>query len=522
MRRVWIECYGVPLYVWTEDTFRAIGGQWGEVVVCEDETNSVTSFRVGRVLIDTCRFDAIHERLHLSIGSSGFDVCVREMGSGSHGYAGGVTQVVVDEHEGNVESNASGPRSPMQRKGWDTTAEIVALTNRMEERPEGRVVITPKILNEWSNCFSNSKTSTATDTDLAPKEGRADHAVVTSERTQSWDYDGYRVVASEVTSRVRVGLNARRARDMRPSSRAQLELSKKFESGLGLTNQGPHATPAVRSELVLLGPEVERVRGNTVRSPHLIRPGGRAAVDLRCDVKEGEQGGAVLVGADRSREACGNLDSVSAMHLLVTGGYHLKSSTVVYGAGAMASQATVSEGCPVWLATDAGASGTRQRPHESWPCAAGRESERLAMGRELTGKEDQGDDSGGIDAWGTPSVSGGLAVTLSGGGTGYAVACDGNIDESHEGEWCCQLEGDGIRLGDLSVELPWKGGGLGEQCNDPKGEGLVEGSGIGGYPGLVDIPSELHTGGTGGASKGQCNATCDVGSKAESETVENR
>ncbi|KAL4322010.1 hypothetical protein AHAS_Ahas14G0167700 [Arachis hypogaea] len=60
-RRVWLDCYRVPLHAWSRDTFHKIGEQWGEMVACDKLTESCTSFSVGRVLIDTCVFDMINE-----------------------------------------------------------------------------------------------------------------------------------------------------------------------------------------------------------------------------------------------------------------------------------------------------------------------------------------------------------------------------------------------------------------------------------------------------------------------------
>ncbi|KAL4381859.1 hypothetical protein AHAS_Ahas04G0175600 [Arachis hypogaea] len=79
-RRVWLDCYGVPLHAWSRDTFHRIGEQWGEVVTCDKLIESYNSFSVGRVLIYTCAFDMINESIHITIGTSVFDVLVREVG----------------------------------------------------------------------------------------------------------------------------------------------------------------------------------------------------------------------------------------------------------------------------------------------------------------------------------------------------------------------------------------------------------------------------------------------------------
>ncbi|KAL1346509.1 hypothetical protein AAHE18_08G193300 [Arachis hypogaea] len=79
-RRVWLECFGVPLHIWTVDAFKKIGEQWGEVVGCDTGTESCASFSVGRVLIDTCVMGVINEWVHINVGTSGFEVLVKEVG----------------------------------------------------------------------------------------------------------------------------------------------------------------------------------------------------------------------------------------------------------------------------------------------------------------------------------------------------------------------------------------------------------------------------------------------------------
>ncbi|KAL4381480.1 hypothetical protein AHAS_Ahas04G0137700 [Arachis hypogaea] len=55
-RRVWLECHGMPLHV------------------C-----------VGYMLIDICVFDVINEWIHITVGTSGFDVFVKEIGREIYG-----------------------------------------------------------------------------------------------------------------------------------------------------------------------------------------------------------------------------------------------------------------------------------------------------------------------------------------------------------------------------------------------------------------------------------------------------
>ncbi|KAL4393116.1 hypothetical protein AHAS_Ahas02G0019800 [Arachis hypogaea] len=48
-RRIWLECYGVPLHAWSTETFTRLGDQWSEAI-------------------------------HVTIGANGFDVLVKEVG----------------------------------------------------------------------------------------------------------------------------------------------------------------------------------------------------------------------------------------------------------------------------------------------------------------------------------------------------------------------------------------------------------------------------------------------------------
>ncbi|XP_020969683.1 uncharacterized protein LOC110268122 [Arachis ipaensis] len=79
-RRVWLECYGVPLHVWSSETFKIIGRLWGDVVMCEVDTKARSSLITGWVQVDTCVFDVIRDWIHISVGISGFDIFVKEVG----------------------------------------------------------------------------------------------------------------------------------------------------------------------------------------------------------------------------------------------------------------------------------------------------------------------------------------------------------------------------------------------------------------------------------------------------------
>ncbi|KAL4391189.1 hypothetical protein AHAS_Ahas03G0220200 [Arachis hypogaea] len=79
-RRVWLEYYGVPLHVRSSETFKTIGGQWGDVIRCDIDSGVGSSFRAGQIQVDTGTFEVIRDWIYISIGESGFDVYVNEVG----------------------------------------------------------------------------------------------------------------------------------------------------------------------------------------------------------------------------------------------------------------------------------------------------------------------------------------------------------------------------------------------------------------------------------------------------------
>ncbi|KAL4337386.1 hypothetical protein AHAS_Ahas12G0105000 [Arachis hypogaea] len=184
-RRVWIECHGVPLHVWTEDTFRAIGAQWGEVVVCDNGIAVGTSFRAGRMLIDTWRFEPISESLRLSVGSSVYEIFVKKVGSGASGSSDGLATEAEKGHDGMSVSNADRHEKAMKMGGCDTAEAEVAMLTRPKEVEEGRIVTDHETFDEWSNSFLNSNTVTERETVFALKGEMADLAEDMSKRTQS-------------------------------------------------------------------------------------------------------------------------------------------------------------------------------------------------------------------------------------------------------------------------------------------------------------------------------------------------
>ncbi|QHN91618.1 uncharacterized protein DS421_17g576450 [Arachis hypogaea] len=163
-RRVWLECYGVPLRAWSRDTFCRIGEQWGEVVECDNLTESCNSFSAGRVLIDTCAFDMINEWLHVTID-------VQKLGAGNTGSTvdrGGDRRIV----------------------GGDMAAVFMAVENRSEKQDKGRMV---NYLNEWNHKNSKIKIGDANRTALnVRQDSRGSFAIneeIDSENTVSNYYE---------------------------------------------------------------------------------------------------------------------------------------------------------------------------------------------------------------------------------------------------------------------------------------------------------------------------------------------
>ncbi|PWG73710.1 hypothetical protein DF186_21650, partial [Enterococcus hirae] len=77
-RRVWLECMGVPFYVWVSEIFKVIGGLWGNVVYCAVFMGEGVLFRIGRVQVDICEFDEIREWVRVVIGEKEIAVFVKE------------------------------------------------------------------------------------------------------------------------------------------------------------------------------------------------------------------------------------------------------------------------------------------------------------------------------------------------------------------------------------------------------------------------------------------------------------
>ncbi|MED6173486.1 hypothetical protein PIB30_059933 [Stylosanthes scabra] len=79
-RRVWIEVMGLPIYVWSEETFKNIAKLWGSYVYSDDRTGESLSFTVARFLIDCFEWEPINEWVTLKVEDREFECFVKEFG----------------------------------------------------------------------------------------------------------------------------------------------------------------------------------------------------------------------------------------------------------------------------------------------------------------------------------------------------------------------------------------------------------------------------------------------------------
>lgn len=77
-RTVWLDCYGVPLHLWNQDTFFNIGKMWGEPITLDDATLKGSSFSSGKVQIETKVFGVIDQVIKLEINGRLYPIRVIE------------------------------------------------------------------------------------------------------------------------------------------------------------------------------------------------------------------------------------------------------------------------------------------------------------------------------------------------------------------------------------------------------------------------------------------------------------
>ena len=79
-RRVWLECYEIPLHAWSAKNITKIGEEWDAEHSLDHSTEKGKSYSSARILVDTYVWQNIHEWVFLSINGKGFDVFVKEVG----------------------------------------------------------------------------------------------------------------------------------------------------------------------------------------------------------------------------------------------------------------------------------------------------------------------------------------------------------------------------------------------------------------------------------------------------------
>ncbi|MED6180016.1 hypothetical protein PIB30_006506 [Stylosanthes scabra] len=77
-RRVWIEILGIPVGLWCAENLEKITKLWGKLVLMDDRTEEKKSFSVARVLVDSFRWETIHEWVSLRVDDKVFDVFAKE------------------------------------------------------------------------------------------------------------------------------------------------------------------------------------------------------------------------------------------------------------------------------------------------------------------------------------------------------------------------------------------------------------------------------------------------------------
>ncbi|KAL7197801.1 hypothetical protein ACSBR2_020342 [Camellia fascicularis] len=68
-RSTWLSCYGVPLNLWSAETFTSIGRLWGEVVGLDEDIGDPMSFVCSKIRIVTKCMEAINVVISLESGS---------------------------------------------------------------------------------------------------------------------------------------------------------------------------------------------------------------------------------------------------------------------------------------------------------------------------------------------------------------------------------------------------------------------------------------------------------------------
>ncbi|KAL4291538.1 hypothetical protein GQ457_14G012110 [Hibiscus cannabinus] len=78
-RSVWLSVVGIPIHMWSEDTFCNIAQVWGSLIRVEDATAEPQSFERARFPIETSCVDRIEETLKLFWGEESYRIRIQEV-----------------------------------------------------------------------------------------------------------------------------------------------------------------------------------------------------------------------------------------------------------------------------------------------------------------------------------------------------------------------------------------------------------------------------------------------------------
>ena len=134
-RRVWIECFGIPIHAWSNENIKKIGEEWGAVVCLDELTEAGKSFSTARMLIDTCLWQNIQGWVYFSIDGKGYDVYVKEVGLECYSqWWSESKRPVWKNHEKNQMPN---PSVPANEAGSCTPATMVSIGPVKTKETEG-------------------------------------------------------------------------------------------------------------------------------------------------------------------------------------------------------------------------------------------------------------------------------------------------------------------------------------------------------------------------------------------------
>ncbi|KAK8626688.1 hypothetical protein V6N13_134321 [Hibiscus sabdariffa] len=76
--RAWISCQGIPIHVWSEETFENIAALWGDLISIDEKTLKPCSFQKAKFQILTNFSDCINETVELKVASKVYKIRVKE------------------------------------------------------------------------------------------------------------------------------------------------------------------------------------------------------------------------------------------------------------------------------------------------------------------------------------------------------------------------------------------------------------------------------------------------------------